>query len=154
MHIEILLIQATKNSTLSKVLIDGEYFCFTIEDGYRDKKVFGETRIPDGTYQVQQRKYGKFYERYHRLFAHALVPQIMDVPGFGDILFHCGNTVEDTHGCILLNKCAGFNSTKQVFEGTQSTPVYQSFMSRLILAYHAGESVTVTLKRDEHAQPA
>lgn len=150
MHIEILLVQDTKNSTLSKVLIDGQYFCFTIEDGYRDKKVFGQTRIPDGTYPVRKRTYGGFYTKYHRLYGHMFVPQIMDVPGFGDILFHCGNTVEDTHGCVLLNKCAGFNSTKQVFEGAQSTPVYLAFYLRLVAAFNTGESVTVTLKRDTH----
>ena len=28
--------------------------------------------------------------------------QIMDVPGFTDILIHCGNTHEHTSGCILV----------------------------------------------------
>lgn len=39
-------IVTTPNSTLSLVFLDNKQFCFTIEDGYRDIKVDGETRIP------------------------------------------------------------------------------------------------------------
>lgn len=148
MHIEILLVQPTKNSTLCKMLLDSEYFSFVIEDGYRAVKVPGETRIPDGTYKVVQRTHGKFYEKYKRLFGHQFVPQIADVPGFQDILFHCGNTTEDTRGCILPNKCAWFNSTKQVFEGSQSSEVFRALHKRMAVAFAVAEPITVTLKRD------
>lgn len=43
-------IGTTQNSTGSHLLIDGRPFCFTVEDGYRDKKIKHETRIPAGKY--------------------------------------------------------------------------------------------------------
>jgi hypothetical protein len=148
MQIDIVIVHSTPNSTLSKVLLDGHFFCFVIEDGYREKKVPGMTRIPDGTYQVKPRTHGGFYTKYARLYGHKFVPQIMDVPGFGDILFHCGNTVEDTRGCLLLNTWAGFSRDKQVFSGRESTPVYMAFYVRLASAFAGNEAVTVTLNRD------
>jgi len=30
-----------------------------------------------------------------------VLPHIMDVPGRSDILIHWGNTVADSHGCVL-----------------------------------------------------
>ena len=148
MHIEVILIEATPNSTLSKLLLDGDFFGFVIEDGPRTVKVPGVTRIPAGTYPVKQRFHGGFYEKYRRMFGHQFALQIMDVPEFTSILFHCGNTVADTRGCLLLNKWVGFNSTQQVFEGRESTVLYKAFFLRLAAAFAAKEPVTVTIQRD------
>ena len=83
-------------------------FCDTLEPPRRnllnggkwDKrlKVKGMTAIPEGRYQMRftySPKFGK------RLF------QLMDVPLFDGIRIHSGNSVKDTHGCILVG-----NNTK------------------------------------------
>lgn len=96
--------------TIGKLYIDGIYFCDTIEDKYRDlskeRKVYGETAIPYGTYKVILNKSPKFGR---------ILPRLVDVPHFDGILMHRGNTDADSAGCVIVgeNKVKGkvINST-------------------------------------------
>lgn len=89
------------NSTLGTLAIDGELFCWTLEDEIREIegepvekwKVKGETAIPRGNYTVMI----NFSNRFQRE-----MPQLLDVPGFSGIRIHPGNTNKDTEGCILV----------------------------------------------------
>jgi len=89
----------TDKSTIGKLYINGEFFCYTLEDVdrhleiYPDVKVYGKTAIPRGSYVVTY--------RYSPHFAMTL-PYINDVPGFEYVMFHWGNKPEDTDGCILV----------------------------------------------------
>lgn len=94
--------ECLEERTLGKLYINKEFFCSTIEDKYRDlskeKKVYGETCIPFGTYKViinMSPKYGR------------LMPRLLDVPHFDGILIHSGNTEQDSAGCILLGQRSG-----------------------------------------------
>jgi hypothetical protein len=82
-----------------------DFLCFTLEDEHRDVKVKHETRIPEGLYKLKLRKWGGLHTRYLERYGqqwHKGMIQILDVPGFTDILIHCGNTDEHTSGCILV----------------------------------------------------
>ena len=83
----------TENSTIGKMLIDGAFFCYTLEDTIRDVKVQGETAIPYGTYKVIVNMSNRFKR---------LMPLLIDVKGFEGVRIHNGNTKEHTHGCILV----------------------------------------------------
>ena len=93
--------------TIGKLYINGEYFCDTLEDAVRDKKIKHETAIPTGEYEIIMYNSPRFKR---------LLPLLKDVPNFAGILIHRGNTIEDTSGCILVgeNKKVGMviNSTK------------------------------------------
>ena len=93
--------------TIGKLYIDGQYFCDTLEDTVREKKIAGKTAIPEGTYQVIVNRSPKFKRD---------LPLLLDVPNFEGIRIHRGNTAKDTSGCILVgeNKVKGkvINSTK------------------------------------------
>lgn len=97
--------------TIGKLYIDGEYFCDTLEDKVRDlnkngvfdngeKKIYGETAIPYGTYNVKW-TYSNKFKKY--------MPLIENVPSFAGIRIHSGNTNADTQGCVLVgeNKAVG-----------------------------------------------
>ena len=90
--------------TIGRLYIDGEYFCDTCEDKVRDlskeKKVYGETAIPYGTYRVLW-TYSPKFKRY--------MPLVDNVPYFQGIRIHSGNTAKDSAGCILVgeNKVKG-----------------------------------------------
>jgi len=40
------------------------FLCYTLEDEHRALKVKGETRIPEGKYEIKLRKEGGFHSRY------------------------------------------------------------------------------------------
>jgi hypothetical protein len=92
------------DATLSMISVDGKFVCFGLEDEYRPEKVANETRIPAGTYNITLRTVGGFHERYSQRFdgIHKGMLWVRDVPGFEYILIHCGNTDQDTAGCLLV----------------------------------------------------
>jgi len=96
------------DATISRVSVDDKFVCFGLEDEFREEKVVGETRIPDGDYQITLRTEGRFHERYSTRFEefHRGMLHIRDVPNFTFILIHCGNTDEDTKGCLLVGSQA------------------------------------------------
>lgn len=97
--------------TIGRLYIDNKYFCDTLEDKVRDLnkngvfdageyKVYGETAIPYGTYEVKW-TYSPKFKKY--------MPYLCNVPSFSGIRIHEGNTSKDTLGCILVgeNKVKG-----------------------------------------------
>lgn len=94
------------DSTLGILTIDGKFQCFTLEDAYRETKLAGRTRIAAGDYDVKTRKHGRICAAHRRRFGHEHGLEICDVPEFTDVLIHCGNSHEDTRGCILVGATA------------------------------------------------
>ena len=88
------------NYTIGSLFIDGEFFCNTLEDAVRDKKIKHETAIPAGTYEVKLTLSARFGK---------ILPILLNVPNFEGIRIHAGNTISDTSGCILVgeNKIKG-----------------------------------------------
>ena len=95
MEIKLVREQYKPDSTIGRLLVDGTFECFTLEDGVRTNKVFGETAIPPGNYRVTVTMSPRFKR---------LLPRLHDVPNFDGVLIHPGNTAADTHGCILVGQ--------------------------------------------------
>ena len=110
--------------TIGNLYINGVFFCNTLEDPNRDlnkngkfdngeKKVYGNTCIPFGIYEVIITYSNKFKRD---------LPLLLNVPSFEGIRIHAGNTTEATLGCILVgeNKEVGkvLNSRKYEAELT------------------------------------
>lgn len=108
--------------TVGTLYINDVRFCDTLEDKNRDlnkngkfdngeKKVYSETAIPFGAYEVTLTRSPKFGRD---------LPRLLNVPNFEGVLIHRGNTPKDTAGCILVgeNKAKGkvLNSTKYEVE--------------------------------------
>ena len=85
----------TKESTIGRLFINGESFCDTLENPYINNER-NISCIPEGQYKVRLRLPR---ESATRDYLHLLV---QDVPNRSYILFHRGNTAEDTSGCILV----------------------------------------------------
>ena len=125
-----------------------KFLAYTLEDVQRDKKVYGETRIPNGTYTLGLRKVGGYNEKYSKRFSdiHIGMLHVLDVPGFEYILIHCGNTDEHTAGCLLVGDSQENNKiTKNGFIG-KSTQAYKRIYPRIAEAIECGEEVTITYK--------
>ncbi|TRX72574.1 DUF5675 family protein [Carboxylicivirga sp. M1479] len=126
MELKVVRYSSSEESTLGLLLIDGVFACYTLEDEHRDVKVAGETRIPAGRYRIQLRTFGGHHWRYMKRYGaefHKGMLQIMDVPGFTDILIHKGNDDDDTAGCLLVGDSATNNQVKDGFIGS-STVAY------------------------------
>jgi hypothetical protein len=105
MYLQLIRESFTSKSTEGKIFINGEFVCYTLEDKDRfleegiNEKVYGETAIPRGTYEVVLSKSNRFKK---------ILPEILEVPGYTGIRIHSGNKPEDSEGCILV----GLNNTK------------------------------------------
>ena len=125
-----------------------KFLAYTLEDEQRNEKVFGETRIPNGTYKLGLRKVGGYHAKYSKRVPHIHIGMIhvLDVPGFEYILIHCGNTDEHTAGCLLVGDSQENNQiTADGFIG-KSTQAYKRIYPRIAEAIECGEDVIITYK--------
>ena len=125
-----------------------KFLAYTLEDEQRDEKVFGETRIPEGTYKLGLRKVGGYHARYSKKFDdfHIGMLHVLDVPGFEYILIHCGNTDEHTAGCLLVGDSQENNQIKKDGFIGRSVQAYKRIYPRIASALERGEKVTITYK--------
>jgi hypothetical protein len=130
-----------KSYTIGSLSIDGKKFCDTLEDRVRDlnkngvfdgdeKKVYGETAIPYGTYDVVVDYSPKFKRE---------LPRLQNVRHFEGILIHRGNTAEDSAGCILV----GENKVKG--KVINSTPYEKELVRILKEAQDRKEPITIKI---------
>lgn len=125
MKIDVRRVLNDEGITLSKIYVDGEFFCFGLEDPIREKKIHSETAIPDGEYIVSTRWSPKFSGKFN----HEML-WIKNVPNFEYILIHWGNTTEDTAGCLLLGNRLGI--VKNRIAVLNSIPTYQNLYRMVI----------------------
>lgn len=127
--------------TIGRLYVDGNYFCDTLEDTVRDlnkdgkfdnveKKVYGKTAIPYGTYEIKW-TYSPRFKKY--------TPQLMNVPSFKGIRIHSGNTSADTEGCLILGE------NKQVGKVLNSRATINKFYP-IIKKACSKEKVTIEIK--------
>jgi hypothetical protein len=100
--------------TLSEWFVNGKKECYGCEDVVRPsgEKVFGETAIPAGTYQVVN-TYSPRFGKY--------LPLLLNVPGYAGVRIHPGNYAKDTEGCLLpgtglLADGSGVSNSRVAFE--------------------------------------
>jgi len=149
MKLEVLRFSSGKDSTSGALfsVVEGvkTFLCYTLEDEYRDTKVYSETRIPAGIYNIEFRNEGGFNNKYSKRFSdiHVGMLHITNVPGFEYILIHCGNTDEHTAGCLLVGDSQENNSlVKDGFIG-KSSQAYKRIYPKIAKALQAGEEVKI-----------
>ena len=96
MKAKIVRVESSKDGTFGALLISGYALCVTLEPTWKDNKVY-DSCIPAGKYVCKRR----YSERFGDTF------EVAGISGRTDVMFHIGNTVEDTTGCVLLGSCFG-----------------------------------------------
>lgn len=131
---------SNSEATLGALFVDGVLECFTVEDEKRSKKVWGETRIPAGTYKVVFTTEGSHHTRYKVKFGekHHGMLHIINVPNFERILIHIGNSEKDTAGCLLVGVMPFLNYTVG-----QSTVAYEKLYEKVSKALLNGNNVEI-----------
>lgn len=138
--------------TIGIMYVNGTRFSETLEDkdrGLKDsmteeeiknKKIYGKTAIPTGTYKIKMTYSPKFASRAWGRKYNGKVIQIMDVKGFSGVRIHPGNTAGESLGCIF----PGRNLEKG--KVLQSTSYYYKLLDNHILpALKRDEEVTITI---------
>ena len=153
---ELILNRIAKRNTytIGKLYIDNQYFCDTIEDVDRGltqsmsttdiakKKVKHCTAIPTGTYKVDMNTVSPKYssKTWYMQVCKGKLPRLLNVPGFDGVLMHCGNTANDTSGCIIVGK------NTIVGRVTNSRIVFKQLYQKLNEAVKNNQTVTITIK--------
>lgn len=136
------------DSTQGLLFVDGVFQCYTLEDEERSIKVKGETRIPEGTYEVKQRKVisgltQKYRDKYPWFDFHF---ELQDVPNFKYVYIHIGNYDDHTDGCILVGDI-GYNNKVQEGAIGSSRNAYKRLYRKLKQA----NEITITIKDVEQS---
>lgn len=125
---------------MGELSVNGNFECYTLEDVVRELgphgegKVFGQTAIPAGTYDVILGLSPKFGRT---------MPRLVDVPFFAGILIHKGNTDVNTEGCILVANHIGGPDLV-----TDATGAWNSLFPKLMDAWTAHDKITITITND------
>ena len=121
------------------------FLCYTLEDEMREEKIYSETRIPAGTYNIKLRNVGRLHEKYKTRFKgiHKGTLHLQAVPNFKYILIHCGNTDEHTAGCLLLGDTQTNNIVEKNGYIGKSTQAYQRVYPPIAEEIEKGKEVTI-----------
>jgi hypothetical protein len=132
-------------TTLGLLYIDDEFYCYTLEDTFREIKVQGKTRIPAGTYNVdfikQITPLTLTYRKTRDWFDYHL--EIKNVPGFTGVYIHNGGTSADTEGCLLIAHGISANNTTKML--TSSRQTFEEFYKLIGHRLRNDYTVTITI---------
>jgi len=149
MKLEVIRFSSGSDST-NGILFDitngRRFLCYTLEDEHRDEKKYGETRIPEGTYNLGLRTVGGYHSKYCIRFPdiHIGMLHVLNVPNFEYILIHCGNTDEHTAGCLLVGDSQENNQIKKDGFIGSSKKAYMRIYPDIAKAIKEGGDVTIT----------
>ena len=123
MTLELVRVGQSNRGTFGVLRYEQIPFALTLERPWVDNKA-NVSCIPAGLYTCQRVRSPKFGDTF----------EVMDVPNRSNVLLHKGNTLDDTHGCILVaeefsgtfnhpmlaSSARGFGELMQLMEGRMS----------------------------------
>lgn len=137
--------------TIGEVYVDGDFYCYSLEDTdrglhvdmparyFKERKIYGETAIPCGTYEIVIDWSVKFKKYMPRVMWRNQDGKLVEVPGFSGIRIHQGNTAKDTLGCILFGDWEGGASL------VRSKPFTENLCDRIQKARNKKEKVVLEI---------
>lgn len=138
--------------TVGEVWVNGDFFAYSMEDVdrglhvdmparyMRERKVYGETAIPCGSYEVII-DYSPKFKKYlpHVMFRND-EDKLVEVPCFSGIRLHPFNTAEESLGCIAFGDWKGVsrivNAKAKTNELTDMIQKARNKKDKVILEIH------------------
>lgn len=119
MNVEITRFETGSDGTVGVMTINRRLFAITMEPPENGNKP-NISCIPSGNYickRIVSPKYGETFE-------------VMRVHGRSHILFHWGNTVSDTEGCILVGDRPGYIGNGRAVLNSKNT--FKEFLQKAV----------------------
>lgn len=143
-----------KDFVISRLLLNGEPFCYTLEDvdrGLKDSmtleqimqlKVKDKTAIPTGKYEIDMDTVSPAFSKksFYQNIGGKL-PRLKGVKGFDGVLMHVGNYVTDSSGCLLVGD--SYNGTKGTVNNSKAT--FTKLYAKLDEAHKQGKKITINI---------
>jgi hypothetical protein len=114
--LRVIRLENTQDGSIGVLLIENLVHCWTLQPDPTDSHF----HIPPGAY-----RYRRFRSKKH--------PNTFEiiVPGHTALLFHPGNSEEDTEGCILLGHRIDIYQGRRVIRGGTSRMAFEEFMRKM-----------------------
>lgn len=155
---EILVDRKYKKSTytIGNMYIDGKWFCNTLEDTDRDlddsmdintikmKKIYGQTAIPTGTYEITLDVVSPKFSKYpfYQSACQGRVPRLLNVKAFDGILIH---VADGARGSQLVEGCLGIGLNKIKGGLLEGKEFFEKLYLLMIQAKNKGEKIKITI---------
>ena len=156
MRLSLKRIAKREKYTIGRLYIDGIYLCDTLEDRDRgldssmnvntikEKKVYGETAIPVGEYEITldvvSPKFSKY--KFYMNTCKGKLPRLLDVKGFEGVLIHCA---EGYKGAELLQGCIGVGKNTIVGGLTDCKSTFRKLYNKLREAKERNEQIWLSV---------
>lgn len=143
--------------TIGRLYINNKLFCDTLEDKVRglssdmdesqikNLKVYGETAIPIGTYNIDLNTVSPKFSKYsfYLKTCSGKVPRLQNVKGFDGILIH---VADGPKGATLVQGCIGVGYNTIIGGLTEGKKVFTELYKQLLQAKLKGEEIKITIK--------
>lgn len=143
-----------KDFVISQLLLNGEPFCYTLEDvdrGLKDSmsleqikqlKVKDKTAIPTGKYEIDMDTVSPAFSKkaFYQNIGGKL-PRLKGVKGYDGVLIHVGNYVTDSSGCLLVGD--SYNGTKGTVNNSKAT--FTKLYAKLDEAHKQGKKISINI---------
>lgn len=117
MLVKIIRVEKSTDGVFGVLTIDGQFICLTLERPWLDNQK-NISCIPPQIYLCKRVDSPKYKDTF----------EVLNVAGRTNILFHAGNTIDDSKGCILLGSEIGNIDGKRAV--LQSGKAFKSFMEK------------------------
>lgn len=148
MELELLRYNHDAESSQGLLAVNHDFNCYTLEDEYRSVKVSGETRIPEGRYEIKLRtettEMTRRYRKKYPWFTYHL--WLQNVPGFNWIYIHIGNHDRHSDGCILVADTAQNDPRNFRGEQWESAQAFERLYKLITKAMKEHERVFITIR--------
>lgn len=116
--LKLIRLEEAEDGTFGAMLINGHVFCVTLEPPDRENQQ-DISNIPPGDYKCKRVVSPHFGETF----------EITNVPNRSKVLFHAGNIVSQTKGCILLARKFGVLTGNRAVLNSGNT--FKEFLAKM-----------------------
>lgn len=146
-----------QNYTIGNMYINGKWFCNTLEDtdrslddsmdiaSIKNKKIYGQTAIPTGTYDITLDVVSPKFSQYpfYQSICQGKLPRLLNIKAFDGILIHVAN---GARGSQLVEGCIGVGLNKIKGGLLDGKETFEKLYNLMVLAKNKREKIKIKIQ--------